>query len=397
MAITQGSHYTRSDIDEQPQEDTMEHISFERCLRLTDRLEQGRMPSPEETSAFIDACAPAGKESHLPENERRLLLTELFARARSAAVRSFGRRIYLRGLIEISNHCVRNCLYCGIRAGNALAERYRLSPEEIFACCERGHGLGFRTFVLQGGEDPWFSDVRLCAIVRRIKERWPDCAGTLSAGERPRVSYRRLRDAGADRFLLRHGTADPGHYARLHPPAQTWQERVRCLCDLKDCGYQTGAGFMVGSPWQDSLCLAKDLAFLAGLRPEMVGIGPFIPQAQTPLAGFPAGSVDLTLVMIALTRLALPDAMLPSTTALATAAADGRERGILAGANVVMPNLSPREARRRYTLYDNKLAEGPECAEQLESLKRRMEAIGYEIVADRGDHRTFDLQRSSHV
>ncbi len=375
----------------------MEHMSFERCLCVMDRLEQGRLPSLEKTAAFIDACAPAGTESPLPGNERRLLLTELFARARSAAVRSFGRRIYLRGLIEISNHCVRNCLYCGIRAGNALAERYRLSPEEIFACCERGHGLGFRTFVLQGGEDPWFSDERLCAIVRRIKERWPDCAVTLSVGERPRDSYRRLKDAGADRFLLRHETADPGHYARLHPPAQTWLDRVRCLYDLKACGYQTGAGFMVGSPWQDSLCLAKDLAFLAELRPEMAGIGPFIPQAQTPLAGFPAGSVERTLVMIALTRLALPDAMLPSTTALATAAADGRERGILAGANVVMPNLSPREARRRYTLYDNKLAEGPECAEQLEALKRRLGAIGYELAAGRGDHRTFVQERSSHV
>ena len=368
----------------------MVDLTFECCLRLTDSLEQGRMPLPEETAAFIDACAPEGKKSRLPEYERRLLLTELFARARAAAARSFGRRIYLRGLIEISNHCARNCLYCGIRAGNALAERYRLSPEEIYACCERGHRLGFRTFVLQGGEDPWFSDERLCAIVRRIKGSWSDCAVTLSVGERPRDSYMRLRDAGADRFLLRHETADPGHYARLHPPAQTWQERLRCLHDLKECGYQTGAGFMVGSPWQDSLCLAEDLAFLAELRPEMVGIGPFIPQAQTPHAGFPAGSVERTLVMIALTRLVLPDAMLPATTALATAAADGRERGILAGANVVMPNLSPREARRRYTLYDNKLAEGPECADQLEALKRRLCAIGYEIAAGRGDHRTFE-------
>ncbi len=375
----------------------MDHVSFTACLRFLDLLEQGRVPSLHETAAFIRACAPDCGERSLPEKEQALLRMELFARARVAAGRTFGRRIYVRGLIEISSFCMRSCLYCGIRAGNAQAVRFRLSPEEIYACCAKGYGLGFRTFVLQGGEDPWFSDERLCAIVRRIRERWPDCAVTLSVGERPRSSYMRLREAGADRYLLRHETADPEHYARLHPPAQAWSDRVRCLRDLKACGYQTGAGFMVGSPWQDSMCLAKDLAFLAELRPEMAGIGPFIPQSQTPLAGFPAGSVTRTLVMIALTRLVLPTAMLPSTTALATASAVGREQGILAGANVVMPNLSPAEARRHYTLYDNKLAEGPECADQLEALKRRMAAIGYEISTERGDHPAFRPQRSSHV
>ncbi len=368
----------------------MEHISFEDSLRVLDSLEQGRLPGPEALASCIEACSPTSHDAGQPSPaESRLLLAELAARARAVATRHFGHRIYLRGLIEISNYCLRNCLYCGIRAGNTRTERYRLSPDEIYGCCEYGYDLGFRTFVLQGGEDPWFSDGRLCAIVRHIKYCWPDCAVTLSVGERSRDSYRHLKTAGADRFLLRHETADPGHYARLHPPAQTWRERVRCLCDLKACGYQTGAGFMVGSPWQNSGHLARDLAFLAELRPEMVGIGPFIPHDQTPFAAFPPGSVERTLAMIAMTRLILPSAMLPSTTALATAAENGRERGILAGANVVMPNLSPKEARRRYSLYNKKLSEGPECAGYLAELKDRLLAIGYEVVIDRGDYHDF--------
>ncbi len=385
---------------------------------VLDQLEAGRLPEAGRLAAFIEACAPelfagsvpenaealrreflaeAGLSAGgdlpesapaaplLPEEERLALREELFRRARACAQKHFGRRIYVRGLIEISNFCRQNCRYCGIRCGNAKAERYRLSPEQILECCEHGYGLGFRTFVMQGGEDGWFTDERLCALVREMKSRWPDCAVTLSVGEKPAESYHRLREAGADRFLLRHESADPVHYSLLHPAQQTWDSRKTCLLSLKACGFQTGAGFMIGSPWQSTASLVRDLQFLHELQPEMVGMGPFIPHAQTPFADFPAGSVERTLVMIAIVRLLLPAAMLPSTTALGTAAGDGRERGILAGANVLMPNLSPKEARDRYRLYNNKLSEGAECADNVEALKKRISAIGYEIVVDRGD------------
>ncbi len=391
------------------------------CLCVIQELAEGRFPGPERLGAFIDACAPERFAGPVPENapaleveylaeaglpaadassvtpspegalsaeEAEAVKDALFAAAREKALAHFGNRVYIRGLIEISNICRQNCRYCGIRAGNAQAERYRLSPEQILDCCEHGYGLGFRTFVLQGGEDAWFTDERLADMLRSIKKRWPDCAVTLSVGERSTESYRLLKEAGADRFLLRHETADPVHYAKLHPAAQSWKHRMDCLKALKSCGYQTGAGFMVGSPWQTTDCLVKDLCFLRDFQPEMVGIGPFIPHAQTPFAAFPAGSVERTLVMVALVRLLLPCAMLPSTTALGTAAGNGRERGILAGANVLMPNLSPREARARYRLYNNKLSEGAECADNVRELRERIRAIGYDIVVDRGDFRS---------
>lgn len=391
------------------------------CLSVIQELVEGRFPGPERLGAFIDACAPERFAGPVPENapaleaeylaeaglpaadalsvtpspesalsaeEAEVVKDALFAAAREKALAHFGNRVYIRGLIEISNICRQNCRYCGIRAGNAQAERYRLSPEQILDCCEHGYGLGFRTFVLQGGEDAWFTDERLADMLRSIKKRWPDCAVTLSVGERSTESYRLLKEAGADRFLLRHETADPVHYAKLHPAAQSWKHRMDCLKALKSCGYQTGAGFMVGSPWQTTDCLVKDLCFLRDFQPEMVGIGPFIPHAQTPFAAFPAGSVERTLVMVALVRLLLPCAMLPSTTALGTAAGNGRERGILAGANVLMPNLSPREARARYRLYNNKLSEGAECADNVRELRERIRAIGYDIVVDRGDFRS---------
>ena len=391
------------------------------CLSVIQELVEGRFPGPERLGAFIDACAPERFAGPVPENapaleaeylaeaglpaadassvtpspegalsseEAEAVKDALFAAAREKALAHFGNRVYIRGLIEISNICRQNCRYCGIRAGNAQAERYRLSPEQILDCCEHGYGLGFRTFVLQGGEDAWFTDERLADMLRSIKKRWPDCAVTLSVGERSTESYRLLKEAGADRFLLRHETADPVHYAKLHPAAQSWKHRMDCLKALKSCGYQTGAGFLVGSPWQTTDCLVKDLCFLRDFQPEMVGIGPFIPHAQTPFAAFPAGSVERTLVMVALVRLLLPCAMLPSTTALGTAAGNGRERGILAGANVLMPNLSPREARARYRLYNNKLSEGAECADNVRELRERIRAIGYDIVVDRGDFRS---------
>ncbi len=383
--------------------------------KILDVLNRHEFPTRGEIISFIDACAPLAFNGPAPECTRQMdplhiqkaetgetacaagralplspegsaaLRGELFASARSVARQNFGTRIYVRGLIEISNICRQDCLYCGIRRSNTQASRYRLTLEDILECCAHGYGLGFRTFVLQGGEDPWFSDERLAGLVRRMKAQWPDCAITLSVGEREISSYRLLREAGADRFLLRHETANPAHYAKLHPASQQWDHRMLCLRALKECGYQTGAGFMVGSPWQSTECLAEDLAFLYRFQPEMVGIGPFIPHAQTPFAAFPSGSVERTLVMVAITRLLLPAAMLPATTALGTVAEDGRERGILAGANVLMPNLSPKEARLRYRLYNNKRSEGTECADNIMDLRRRIQAIGYDIVVDRGD------------
>ena len=293
--------------------------------------------------------------------------------------------MYIRGLIEFTNYCKNDCYYCGIRKGNHNADRYRLSKEDILNCCAQGYELGFRTFVLQGGEDGWYTDERLADIVASIRSGWPDCAITLSAGERSRESYRILREAGADRYLLRHETYDSRHYGMLHPPALSAEHRRKCLWDLKDLGYQVGTGFMVGSPFQTPENLADDMLFLTELNPQMVGIGPFIPHHDTPFADRKAGTPELTLFMLGLIRLLLPKALLPSTTALGSIIPNGREQGILAGANVVMPNLSPAQFREKYLLYDNKLCTGSEAAESLRDLKARMESIGYHVTVARGD------------
>ena len=293
--------------------------------------------------------------------------------------------VFIRGLIEISNICKNDCYYCGIRCSNKLADRYRLSKEDILSCCGNGYALGFRTFVMQGGEDPYFSDDVMCDIVKSIKELYPDCAVTLSLGERSRESYKRLFDAGADRYLLRHETADPCHYSRLHPENLTLKNRIRCLENLRDIGFQTGCGFMVGSPYQTSEHLAKDLEFIGKFKPDMCGIGPFIPHKDTPFRDFPAGSGDLTCYLLSIVRLIHPAVLLPATTALGTVEGKGREKGILAGANVVMPNLSPESTRAKYELYNNKLSTGAESANGLETLRKNMKAIGFEIVRSRGD------------
>ena len=322
----------------------------------------------------------------LIEEENPQFWAETFAKARERAQAVFGRSIYTRGLIEFTNFCRQNCLYCGIRAGNPQADRYRLTQQEILECCQEGYGLGFRTFVLQGGEDPYFSDERIAQIVRAIKAAYPDCAVTLSIGEKPMESYRLFREAGADRYLLRHETADNEHFAKLHPPGQRLESRMACLESLKELGYQVGTGFMVGSPGQQSRHLAQDLAFIQRFRPQMVGIGPFIPHKDTPFAGEKAGTLQMTLRLIALLRLMLPDALIPATTALGTIAEDGREQGILAGANVVMPNLSPMRVRKKYALYDNKICTGEESAQCRQCLAARMGSIGYELTVDRGDY-----------
>ena len=310
----------------------------------------------------------------------------LYEKARETARKHYGNRIYVRGLMEFTNYCKNDCYYCGIRRSNQKISRYRLTPEQIMECCKAGYDLGFRTFVLQGGEDPWFTKEKIAYLVSRIREKYPDCAITLSVGEWDHNAYKRWFDAGADRFLLRHETANPCHYASLHPPQMSSEHRKQCLRDLKAIGYQTGCGIMVGSPYQTTEHIAEDMEFMQELQPEMVGIGPFIPHHDTPFRDRPAGTLRQTLLLLAMVRLMLPTVLLPATTALGTIEKDGREKGVMAGANVVMPNLSPLDVRRKYMLYDNKISTGVEAAANIKELKRRMARIGYDVVTDRGDH-----------
>lgn len=313
---------------------------------------------------------------------------ELLSAARSVRNKYYGNRIFVRGLIEFTNYCKNNCFYCGIRAGNKNARRYRLTEEEIMQCCDEGNRLGFNTFVLQGGEDGYFTDEKICGIVSRIKSQYPDCAVTLSIGEKTRESYKAYRDAGADRYLLRHETANNGHYKRLHPKEMLLENRKQCLYTLRELGFQVGAGFMVGSPYQTSEMLAEDLIFLRELKPHMVGIGPFIPHCDSIFADRQAGTLQLTLTMLALVRLTLPKTLLPSTTALGTIDPEGREKGFDAGANVVMPNLSPTSVRGDYALYNDKICTGDESAQCVKCLRGRIERAGYVMDMGRGDSLT---------
>lgn len=321
---------------------------------------------------------------HLLTTNDASKLDALFAEACRVRDEVYGRKVFMRGLIEVSSHCKNNCLYCGLRR-DMHCTRYRLTKEQILDCCRTGYELGFRTFVMQGGEDAWFTDERLCDIVHEVKREFPDCAVTLSLGERGRESFARLRDAGADRYLLRHETADAAHYALLHPPEMLFEHRMQCLRDLRELGFQTGCGFMVGSPGQTLETLEKDLAFINNFRPEMVGIGPFIPASGTPFENEPAGSVEMTLRLLAIIRVMHPHVLLPATSALGTMHPQGRERAIHAGANVVMPNLSPKDTRALYSIYDNKLATGSEAAETAADIRARMAAIGMQVPSERGD------------
>ncbi len=339
---------------------------------LIDELENRRGLNTEEYAQLVKGRTPELSE-YAAEKARRI--RESY----------YGNKVYIRGLIEISSYCKNNCLYCGIRRDNNECVRYRLDKPRILECCEEGYSLGFRTFVMQGGEDGYYTDKLLCSIIGEIKERYPDCAVTLSLGERTKNSYKALFEAGADRYLLRHETADKAHYEKLHPKELSFENRMRCLEELHGIGYQTGCGFMTGSPYQTPETIAKDLKFIEKFKPEMCGIGPFVPHHKTPFANEPAGTPELTLFLLSLIRLIVPNVLLPATTALGTISENGRELGMLAGANVVMPNLSPKEERGKYELYDNKLCTGNEAAENLRALKERMESIGFEIQIGRGD------------
>ncbi len=345
-----------------------------KLLELIERLEREHSLSVDEYEYLI-----VNKT-----DEAQALLAE---KASAVSRRIYGNEIFLRGIVEFSNICKNDCYYCGIRRSNANLERYRLSPDEIFRCCEEGYELGLRTFVLQSGEDPYYTDDILADLVSKIHGRFPDCAITLSLGERSRESYQRLFDAGANRYLLRHETADKAHYEKLHPAEMSFDNRMHCLQVLREIGYDVGAGFMVGSPYQTTRTLAEDLKFLEDFKPEMCGIGPFIPHKDTPFRDVPAGTLDWTLYFLSIIRLIHPPVLLPATTALGTIDPRGREKGVEAGANVIMPNLSPTEVREQYKLYNDKICTGDESAQCRHCLDLRMSTIGYQIVTDRGDIR----------
>ena len=331
------------------------------------------------------------EEKNLSDEELLKLLStneydsELHTLADEVRREIYGEDVYIRGLIEISNYCKNDCYYCGIRRGNKSAVRYRLTKDDILACCEEGYKLGFRTFVMQGGEDPYYTDDVMCGIVSAVRERYSDCAITLSLGERSYESYLALYNAGANRYLLRHETANAEHYGKLHPQSMNLQNRKDCLFNLKEIGYQVGSGFMVGSPYQTTENLVEDLRFLQKLSPDMIGIGPYVTHAQTPFASFENGSVELTLRLLSVLRLMFPYVLLPSTTALGTLHPQGRELGLKAGANVVMPNLSPVKVIKLYELYENKICTGEEAAQCRGCLEKRVEAAGYKIVTDIGN------------
>lgn len=339
---------------------------------LIDKLDREKMLSHEEWVTLLDDFTPEDR-------------AYAAAKARELSLKKYGNKIYIRGIVEFSNHCKNDCLYCGIRRSNKDLSRYRLTDEEILSCCDEGYEYGFRTFVLQSGEDRSYTPARIAELVKRIKAAHPDCAVTLSLGEFEREEFKLMRDAGADRYLLRHETADKAHYEKLHPAEMSFEHRMNCLKDLKELGFQTGTGMMVGSPYQTSSELAKDLIFLGEFKPHMIGMGPFLPHKDTPFRDMAKGSYELTLFLLSICRIMLPDVLLPATTALGTINPRGREEGVLAGANVIMPNLSPTAVRKKYMLYDNKICTGDESAQCRSCLERRMETIGYGIEITRGD------------
>lgn len=310
---------------------------------------------------------------------------KLFMQADIVRRKIYGDTVYIRGLIEFTNYCKNNCYYCGIRAKNSHLKRYRLTKEEILSCCKEGYNLGFRTFVLQGGEDEFYTTDKMCDIISVIHHFYPDCIITLSIGEKEKSTYQAFYDAGARRYLLRHETADDWHYQMLHPENMSLDRRKKCLFDLKEIGYQVGTGFMVGSPYQTTEHILCDIRFMQNLSPDMIGIGTYISHFQTPFSKMPNGELNLTLRLLAILRLLFPYALIPATTALGTIAPNGRELGLKAGANVLMPNLSPVSVRKLYMLYDNKICTGEESAKCITCFKKRVESVGYHIVTDTGN------------
>ncbi len=345
---------------------------------LAEKLARERILTRDEFVALLESLSRDGLQGE----------TGLALSAKALAVReeNFGRDVYLRGLIEFTSHCKNNCLYCGLRCANPKAERYRLTRDEILERCRIGYGLDFRTFVLQGGEDPFYDDAKMCGVIGAIREKFSDCAITLSVGEKSRETYLKYFEAGADRFLLRHESASPDHYARLHPPDMSLAARKECLYALKEIGFQVGAGFMVGSPFQTLSDLAEDLLFIAALAPQMVGVGPFIPHPETPFGQYAHGSAALTVAILGILRLMLPKSLIPATTALGTIDPQSREAALRFGANVMMPNLSPLNVRKKYDIYQGKIHLDEEAAEGAARLRARLAELGFRTPLSRGDY-----------
>lgn len=348
--------------------------------KLIDKLYLEQMLEPKEFKTLLET-----EEKQRNDEIEDKISTYLFEKAREVRHQHYGNKVFTRGLIELTNYCKNDCYYCGIRRSNLNVLRYRLDKDDILSCCETGYSLGFRTFVLQGGEDPYYTDKTMTDMIYTIKSKYPDCAVTLSLGEKEYETYMAYFDAGADRYLLRHETSNPEHYRKLHPQEMSLSHRKKCLEELKKIGFQVGCGIMIGSPFQTIDDLVEDLLYMKEFSPHMVGIGPFIPHHETPFAQETSGTMEQTLFMLGLIRLMLPKVLLPATTALGTINPKGREKGILAGANVVMPNLSPVTVRKNYELYDNKICTGDEAAECRQCMDLRMKSIGYEIVSERGD------------
>ncbi len=311
--------------------------------------------------------------------------TEAMAEAADRVRRDFvGDEVHLRGLIEFSSYCRQNCMYCGLRRDNERARRYRLSPEEIVALAEKARGAGYPTVVMQSGEDAWFTAERLAEIVARVKAL--GLTVTLSVGERSREEYRLLREAGADRFLLRIETTDRELYERLDP-GMSYENRLRCLSDLRELGYEVGTGCLVGLPGQTVASLARDVLFFRSIDADMVGIGPLVPNGDTPLGDAAPGDMGMVRRMVAAIRLLLPEANIPATTAMETLQPGAREIMLRSGANVMMPNVTEGEARQSYALYPGKacVADTPEqCRACMEG---RIRAMGRTVGRGAGGRR----------
>ncbi len=349
-----------------------DHNLNQKVMSLIDKLKQNN-------------CLERFEYQYILDNIDREAFVYLSKQSREVTNASYGKFVYMRGLIEFSNYCKQDCNYCGIRASNSKAKRYRLNKAQILECCDEGYRLGYRTFVLQGGEDPHFTREVLVDLIRTIKAKYPKTALTLSLGERSYEDYAAFYEAGANRYLLRHETASKRLYEYLHPSAMSFENRMECLHNLKKIGFQVGAGFMVNTPTQTNADLVEDLLFLQEFKPAMCGIGPYLSHDDTPLNNQNNGTVDQTIVLVSLVRLMHPNCLLPSTTALGTLESIGREKALKAGANVVMPNLSPTNVRELYEIYQDKICTGDEAAHCRNCIEAKINTIGLIVDMQRGD------------
>jgi biotin synthase len=308
---------------------------------------------------------------------------ELFAMADDIRKRYFKDEVHIRGIIEFSNYCMKNCFYCGLRRDNKTIERYRISEDEIIDTALKAGELGYKTILLQSGEDGGYTIEGLCAIIKRIRSNL-DCAITLSLGEKSFDEYRSLRDAGADRYLLRFETSDRGLFNKLKPDS-SYENRLDCIKNLKKLGFQVGSGFMVGLPGQTYEILADDILLLRELDLDMIGIGPFLSHHNTPLGNSASGTLDLTLRALAIIRILMPDVHIPATTAMGTVEKGGREKALQCGANVIMPNVTPIKYRKYYEIYPNKICIDDAPSDCRACIEGMLKSLGRAAATNKGD------------